>query len=105
MGEVVAGLLDRSDRPTVAIAADPQIRGLVAACAAAGVATPADLDLVSVNEIGADAWRRRHGVTAVTIDPQRMGRAAAGAMLRWIAGEPPADRIRVQAAAFQARTT
>ena len=44
-------------------------------------------------------------VTQMAIDPQRMGRASAAAMLAWLAGARPADRIAVQAAQFTSRAT
>jgi LacI family transcriptional regulator len=103
MGGVLGRLLANRMRPTVAIAADPQSRGLIAACAAHSVAVPSDLSVVSISEIGAEAYHRRHAITAVAIDPQRMGRASGAAMLAWLAGARPADKIKVQAAQFTAR--
>jgi hypothetical protein len=41
----------------------------------------------------------------VTIDPHRMGRASAAALLAWLSREAPADRLRVQAAALVALAT
>lgn len=105
MADVVAALSRRADPPTAVVAPDPQVRGLVAACAAAGLGVPANLSLISINDIGSDAWHRRHGVSAMTIDPQNMAAAAGEAMLAWIGGTPPPGRLRVQAAAFHPRAS
>ncbi len=105
MRGVLAGLMARKPRPTAVVAPDPHARGLIAACAAAGVSVPRDLNVISISEIGAEGYHRRRGVSAVAIDPQRMGRASAAAMLAWLAGAKPADRIKVQAAQFTARAT
>ncbi|HEX3920484.1 MAG TPA: LacI family DNA-binding transcriptional regulator [Caulobacteraceae bacterium] len=104
MNDVVAGLKRRRDGPTALVARDPLARGLVAACAAAGVDVPGALSLVSLTEIGVDR-RGRQGLSALVVDPHRMGRAAATSMLAWLAGSRPADRTRVQAATFEPRAT
>ena len=105
MGGVLARLLRDRPRPSVVVVADPQSRGLIAACAVHNVAVPGHLGVVSISEVGADAYHRRHGISAVAIDPQRMGRASAAAMLAWLAGARPADKIKVQAAQFTARAS
>ena len=106
MADVLAAQMALSEPPSVLIAPDPHSRGLIAACAAAGVAVPERLSIVSISEAGADAYHRRHAITALAIDPTRMGGAAAQAMLAWLkGGEEPAHRIRVQAAVFTARGT
>jgi LacI family transcriptional regulator len=105
MAAALAELLAMPLRPTAVVAVDPQSRGLLAACELARVAVPESLSLVSVNEAASDAHHRRHGLSAITVDPARMGRAAAAAMLGWLAGAPPAAHIRVQAASFIPRTT
>jgi DNA-binding LacI/PurR family transcriptional regulator len=66
---------------------------------------PGDISLISVNGIAADAYYRRHGISSVTIDPHRVGRAAGTRMLAWLAGSRPAQKIRVQTATFVARDT
>jgi LacI family transcriptional regulator len=105
MGGALGRLLANRPRPSVVIAADPQSRGLIAACAAHAVSVPGDLSIVSISEVGADAYHRRHAISAVAIDPQRMGRASGAAMLAWLAGARPADKIKVQAAQFTARAS
>ncbi len=101
----LAALMAQRHRPSAVIAADPHARGLIAACDAAGVAVPEALSIVSLSEIAAEGYHRRHGISSVTIDPARMGRAAAAAMLAWLAGERPDARLAVEAAAFAARAT
>lgn len=105
MNGALAALLSLTPRPTAVIATDPHSRGMIAACAAAAVSVPGDLSLVSISEVGAEGYHRRHGVSAVVIDPQRMGRASAAAMLAWLAGARPVDRVKVQAAQFVARAS
>jgi len=90
--------------PTAVIALDPKARGLLAACEAEGIATPGDLSVVSVSEIGAER-RGRKVISTLVIDPQRMGRAASASMLAWLAGSKPVGRTLVQAGRFEARTT
>ena len=87
------------------IALDPHARGLVAACAAAGLDVPKDLSLVNISEIGADHGNRRRSLSALVVDPNRMGRAAAAAMLAWLAGSRPAGQTSVQAASWEPRAS
>jgi LacI family transcriptional regulator len=101
----LATLMARPHRPTAVIAADPHARGLVAACEAAGVAVPGELSIVSLSEIAAEGYHRRQAISTVTIDPARMGRAAAAAMLAWLSGERPEDRLAVDAASYTPRAT
>jgi LacI family transcriptional regulator len=101
----LAALMAERHRPTAAIAADPHARGLIAACAAAGVAVPEALSIVSLSEIAAEGYHRRHAISAVTIDPARMGHASGAAMLAWLAGGQPQARLIVEAATFAARAT
>ncbi|MFI4935763.1 MAG: LacI family DNA-binding transcriptional regulator [Caulobacterales bacterium] len=103
--EIVRSLISRADRSTVVLVSDPAVRGVMAACAALGVETPGDLSLVSLNDITSGAYHRKHGLSSVTVDPQRMGRACGAAMLAWLAGSRPADRTQVQSATFHPRTT
>ncbi|HEY1752568.1 MAG TPA: LacI family DNA-binding transcriptional regulator [Caulobacteraceae bacterium] len=103
--EIVAGVLARPDRPTAIVAVDPLVRAVVGACHGLGVAIPGALSVVAVSDLAADAHYRRHGVSAVVIDPHRMGRASGAAMLAWLGGSVPAERIRVQAASFAARAS
>ncbi len=101
----LAALMARRHRPTAVIAADPHSRGLIAACEAAGIGVPGDLSITSLSEIAAEGYHRRHGISAVTIDPARMGRASAAAMLAWLAGDRPDARLAVEAATFAPRDT
>jgi DNA-binding LacI/PurR family transcriptional regulator len=101
----LAALMARPDRPTAVIAGDPHSRGLIAACEAAGLAAPDALSIVSLSEIAAEGYHRRHAISAVTIDPACMGRAAAATMLASLAGDRPDARIAVEAAAFTPRGT
>jgi LacI family transcriptional regulator len=105
MSAFLAAQMTERPRPTAIVAPDPYVRGLHIACAAAGVSLPGDLSLVAVCEAAAEAYHRRHGLSTLAIDPQRLGRASAAAMLAWLAGARPADRIKVQAGAFTARAT
>jgi LacI family transcriptional regulator len=101
--DVIAALAARKNRPTVIIAPDPLIRGMDAATAAAGLRIPQDLALVAIGETRAESHFIRHGVSALTVDPHHMGRAAGAAMLAWLTGTPPPARTQVQAATFTAR--
>ena len=105
MGDIIAALMAKKNRPTAIIAADPYTRGVITACAGANVRVPADLSIISISGINADSYYKKHAISAVTVDPHRMGRAAGAAMLGWLAGTRPADKIRVQAAIFTARAT
>ncbi|MGD9891007.1 MAG: LacI family DNA-binding transcriptional regulator [Dehalococcoidia bacterium] len=103
--DLISSLMDGPGRATAVVAADPQARGLLAACRAAGARVPEDVSIISVNGIAADAYYRKHGISSVTIDPHRVGRAAGSYMLAWLAGSRPAQKIRVQTATFVARDT
>ncbi len=105
MGDVLAGLLARSPRPTTVIARAPHARGLLAAAAAARIRTPAELSVVAISEIGDEARGKRAALSALVVDPSRMGRAAAGTMLAWLAGSAPAERISVEAARWRPAAT
>ncbi|HEY5009027.1 MAG TPA: LacI family DNA-binding transcriptional regulator [Caulobacteraceae bacterium] len=105
MSETLAALMRRDPWPTAVVTLDQHARSLLAACAAAGVAVPETLNIVSVSEITADTANRRAGVSSLVIDPNRMGRASAGAMLAWLAGSRPANRISVQAATWEPRAS
>jgi LacI family transcriptional regulator len=96
--EQVAAL---TPRPTAVIAVHIHARGLLAA----GLRPPGSCSLVAIGEVGVDAKNRKRGLASLVIDPQRMGKAAAGAMLAWLAGSKPADRIAVQAAAWEPRAS
>jgi LacI family transcriptional regulator len=95
--DIVAGLKAGAASPTALVAPDPAVRALRAAIAAAGLKVPEDLSLVALCDLAGEAHYRKAGITTVTVDPQRMGRAAAAAMLDWLSGTRPADRTRVQA--------
>ena len=103
--DALSGLISRPDRPTAILAPDPAVRALISVCAATGLAIPGDLSVISVCDISAEAHHRRAGLSAVMVDPHRMGRAAGAAMLDWLAGAPPDGRVGIQVATFTARKT
>lgn len=105
MSDVLATLLAKRNPPTAIVAPDPHVRGLIAACAHVRVRVPEDMSIISISEISAESYHRKHAISAVTVDPHRMGKAAGAAMLAWLSGSAPADKIRVQAAVFTARAT
>jgi DNA-binding LacI/PurR family transcriptional regulator len=105
MGDLVGGLMARASRPTAVIVRDATSWGLLAACADARLHIPNDFSLISVGELADDARRAEHGVSALVIDPNHIGRAAARAMLTWLAGSRPAPRVPVQAAIWEPRAT
>ncbi len=102
---VLSGLMSKKQRSTAIVAQDPVVRGLLAACASSGLSVPDDLSVISVNDVAADPYHKRHGISSVIVDPHRIGRAAGGSMLAWLAGSRPSDRIRVQTGRFVARGT
>ena len=103
--EIVGELMARPARPTVILAPDPTVRGVMAACATLGVEVPRDMSVVTLNDTVSDIHHRKHGVSSITIDPQRMGRACGAAMLAWLAGSRPADRTWVENAVYSPRAT
>lgn len=103
--DVIAALAARKSRPTAIIAPDPLVRGMDAATAAAGLRIPDDLALVAIGETRAESHFSKHGVSALTVDPHHMGRAAGAAMLSWLGGTVPSARTQVQAATFTARAS
>ncbi len=105
MSDVVASLLTKKTRSTAIVARDPHARGLIAACAALGVRVPRELSIVSICDDDTEPYHRKHGISSVTVDSDRIGRASGAAMLAWLAGSPPASKIHVQAAAFVPRGT
>lgn len=103
MSEVLANL--RETNATAMVAPDPQVRGLLAACAESGVRVPGDLGVVSVDEIVSEPYHGRHGISSLTINPQHVGNAAGTLMLDWLAGTQLERDVRVQHATFTARET
>jgi len=101
MSEAAQRIASLTPRPTAVIAAQADARGLMAA----GLGRPGACSLVAIAEVAVDAKNRKRGLASLVIDPQRMGGAAAGAMLAWLAGTRPADRIAVQAAAWEPRAS
>ncbi|HEY2708302.1 MAG TPA: LacI family DNA-binding transcriptional regulator [Caulobacteraceae bacterium] len=99
MREAAAQLHALNPGPTAVVAIDVHARGLLAA----GVRAPETLSVVAISEIGVDAKNRKLGLSALVIDPHRMGKAAASAMLAWLAGSKPAERVLVQAASWEPR--
>lgn len=105
MTETVRSLMAMPGRPTAVLTRDPAVRGLMVACAAQGVKVPDDLSVVSLNDITSESYHRKHAISSVTVDPHRMGKASGAAMLAWLAGSRPAERIRVQVASFYPRAS
>jgi LacI family transcriptional regulator len=105
MSELVVGLMARKTRPTAVIAPGGYAYGLLAACDAAGIRVPEDLSIVSLGKVDAEGRREPRAMSCLTIDPQRVGRAAGGAMLGWLAGVRPVDNLRVEGGTFIARAT
>ena len=101
MREAAQRLHQLSPAPTAVIAIDAHARGLLAS----GIKAPDKLSVIAISEVGVDALNRKLGLSALVIDPHRMGRAAASAMLAWLAGSRPAERAPVQAATWEARAT
>jgi len=92
-------------RTTAIVVNDPQVRGLLAAARARDVGVPEQLSVVAVTDAATDAYHRRHEITSLSIDPHRMGEAAGAAMLGWLSGTHPGQKIRVQTGAFNVRET
>lgn len=88
---------------TAVIAPDPLVRGLLSALAAAGLEAPRDISTVALTEAASQGYYHRHAITSVTIEPQRMGQAAGTTMLAWLAGERPAESIRIQTGTLHVR--
>jgi LacI family transcriptional regulator len=105
MSDIVTGLMARPGRPTAVIAPGGYAHGLLAACTAAGIGVPEDLSIVSVGNVEAERRRESRAMSCLTIDPQRVGRAAGGAMLGWLAGARPVDKLQVENGSFVARAT
>ena len=105
MSEALKAAMTLTPRPTALIAHEPHARGLLAAAAAQRIVIPADLSLLAIGEIGSERRQKRIGLSALIVDPSRMGRAASAAMLAWLAGSKPAERTEVQAGVFEARAT
>jgi DNA-binding LacI/PurR family transcriptional regulator len=103
--DIVRSLMAKPGRPTVLLASDPTVRGVLSACVAIGVSVPGDISVLSLNDITSDSHHRRHGISSITVDPHRMGRACGAAMLAWLAGSRPAARTLVQSATFHIRAT
>jgi DNA-binding LacI/PurR family transcriptional regulator len=75
------------------------------ACDAARIGVPDELSVVSFGRIGADSHHVARAISGLTVDPHRVGRAAGGAMLGWLAGARPADSLRIECGSFVARAT
>jgi LacI family transcriptional regulator len=101
--DALADVMDTRHRPTAVVAPDPAVRGVVSACAALGVSVPGDLAVVGLCDRAAEPHFEKHGVSTLSVDPHRMGRAAGSSMLAWLEGERPAQRTRVSTGTFTAR--
>jgi LacI family transcriptional regulator len=105
MSEVLLALTAMTDRPTAVIAPRRHAHALLRACDGAGLRVPDDLSIVSLGGPGRGDRDARRALSSLAIDPHRLGRAAGGAMLGWLAGVRPAGHLRVENAAFVARAT
>jgi len=116
MSEVLDSLLARGTlrtrptrptRPTTVIAPTVHAHALLGACEAARIGVPDELSIVSFGRPGADAHLEQsaRAISCLTIDPHRVGRAAGGAMLGWLSGARPADRLLIECGSFVARAT
>lgn len=101
-GDLLSDLLGKR-KTTAIVVNDPQVRGLLAAARAQGVSVPAQLSVIAVTDAAADAYHRRYEITSLSIDPHRMGQAAGAAMLGWLSGTHPGQKIRVQTGALNVR--
>lgn len=101
--DIVAGL--QATKATAVVVTDPQVRGLLAALSQAGVQVPGDVSVLSVDQVAAESYHRRHGISSLTIDPHHVGKTAGSLMLDWLAGTKPALKVRVQHAQFSPRET
>jgi LacI family transcriptional regulator len=101
--EALAELMAKKLKPTAVVTQDPTTRGILSALKAMRLRAPEDVSVISICDITAEAHHKKHAISSVTIDPHRMGRASGSAMLAWLAGSRPADRVRVQAGSFVAR--
>lgn len=105
MSAVLGALTAMVDRPTAVIAPRRHAYALLRACDDAGLRVPDDLSIVSLGgprRRGRDAGR---ALSVLAIDPHRLGRAAGGAMLGWLAGTRPASNLRIENASFVAGAT
>ena len=103
--DAVGELMARKARPTAIVAPDPTVRAVIAACEAGSVRVPGDVSVVSICDVTAETYHKRHDISSITIDPHRMGRGSGAAMLAWLAGSRPAEKVRIQAAGFFARAS
>jgi LacI family transcriptional regulator len=115
MSEVLLGLMAKPERPTAVIAPRAHAHALLTVCDTAGIRVPDDLSIVRLGgplSHGPGAALQPSGgrdtdraLSYLAIDPHRLGRAAGGAMLGWLAGVQPVSRLRVENANFVARAT
>jgi len=101
--DALADVMASRHRPTALVATDPAVRGVLSACRALGVSVPGDLAVVGLCDRTAEVYFEKHGVSTMSVDPHRMGRAAGTSMLAWLEGERPAQRTRVSTGTFTAR--
>lgn len=101
--EAMEALLGKKSRPTVIIAPDPTVRAVVSSCEAVNVRVPQDISIVSICDVTAESYTKRNNLSSITIDPHRMGAGAGAAMLAWLGGTRPSDKVKIQAAGFFAR--
>ena len=107
-GDACAALIAQSTAPSPGADRElrlPSAHGADLWVRARHVAGPDGNTLWTLNDITTDSHHRRHGVSSITVDPHRMGRACGAAMLAWLAGSRPAARTLVQTATFQPRGT
>ncbi len=103
-GDLLSDILGRQ-KATAVVVSDPQVRGLLAAARAQEISVPGELSVIAVTDAATDAYHLRHEITSLSIDPHRMGQAAAAAMLGWLGGVHPGPKIRVQTGALNVRAT
>ncbi|MDH5673105.1 MAG: LacI family transcriptional regulator [Myxococcales bacterium] len=105
MEGLLAALLGSPERPTAVVVPGPQTQALLTACQARGLRVPRDLSVVALGPIADTGMPAQRELSVLHIDPQRLGRAAGAAMLGWLAGVRPANRIGVEIGSFVAGAT
>ena len=105
MDHLLAALMARADRPTVISAFEASANAFLTACRSADVEVPGQLSVVSVRTLGDEDRDKAKRLSAMILDSGAVGQAAGVTMLKWLAGEPPPDTVRVEAGTWAARST
>jgi DNA-binding LacI/PurR family transcriptional regulator len=103
--EATEALLARAEPPdALYVTLDRMAVGALLAAAAAGLSVPGDLGIASLTD-SRSLQATQPAVTALDLDPARIGREAVGLLIAHVEGRPAPESVRVEARLMPRRST